>query len=72
MSSVRRGTWWAAGRPHDLDFVHEAIRVGLVETEQLTTGIDLMPDSHREVTRERLLGAIAQVAPRPRSREDPE
>ena len=62
----------AAGRPHDMDFVHEAIRAGLVETGQLMIGIDLMPASHREVTRERLLGAIAQAAPRPRSREEHE
>jgi hypothetical protein len=46
----------AAGRPHDLDFVADALAAGLVTAEELELGIDLMPESHRELTRARLAG----------------
>lgn len=52
----------AAGRPHDYEFVDEAIRARLVDLEQLHLGLELMPSSHREVTRVRLAGAIARAA----------
>jgi hypothetical protein len=52
----------AAGRPHDFEFVEEAIRVQLVDTEQLRLGVDLMPASHREVTRERLTSVIERAS----------
>lgn len=51
----------AAGRAHDIDFVGEAIRAGLVDPEQLRLGVDLMPQSHRKLTRERLDGVIARA-----------
>ncbi len=44
----------AAGRPHDYEFVEEAIRVKLVDLEQLRLGVDLVPNSHRALVRERL------------------
>lgn len=51
----------AAGRSHDLDFSLEAIRADLVDREQLRLGLDLMPQAHREVTRERLEGLFARI-----------
>jgi hypothetical protein len=51
----------AAGRPHDLEFAEEAVRVDLAELEQLRLGVDLMPESHREVTRRRLAGMISRL-----------
>jgi hypothetical protein len=48
----------AAGRPHDVEFASEAIRSGLVDPEQLRLGIELMPASHRDLTRDRLTAAI--------------
>jgi len=51
----------AAGRPHDRDFVEEAIRAGLVDTDRLRLGVDLLAVSHRESVRERLTGLIAQA-----------
>ncbi len=50
----------AAGRSHDFDFAEEALRAGLVEADQLQVGVDLMPESHRELTRERLNGVMAR------------
>ncbi|MGH3030252.1 MAG: DUF6036 family nucleotidyltransferase, partial [Gaiellaceae bacterium] len=41
----------AAGRPHDVEFVTEAIRSRLVDQEQLDLGVELMPESHRELAR---------------------
>lgn len=52
----------AAGRAHDIEFVSEAIQAGLVDPEQLRPGVDLMPQSHRELTHERLDGVIARTA----------
>jgi hypothetical protein len=48
----------AAGRQRDLEFAAEAIRAGLVDPMQLRLGVDLMPESHREPTRERLEGIV--------------
>jgi hypothetical protein len=52
----------AAGRPHDYEFVEEAIRAGLVELDQLRLGVALLPDSHREPVRERLNGLIVKIS----------
>ena len=52
----------AAGRPKDMAFATEAIRSNLVETENLERGLELMPESHREVTRERLASAVSKAA----------
>lgn len=51
----------AAGRPHDFAFAEEAIRSRLVDREQLLFGVDLMPESHRARTRERLIGLFARI-----------
>lgn len=51
----------AAGRPHDLEFAEEAVRAHLVDIDQLRLGVDLVRDSHRELTRDRLEGIIARV-----------
>lgn len=51
----------AAGRENDLEFAEQAILGGLVDRRQLELGLDLMPDFHREVTRERLEGLIARI-----------
>jgi hypothetical protein len=58
----------AAGRTHDLEFVEEAIRFHLVSADQLWLGVDLMPDSHRELTRDRLTRLIARLDRASRSR----
>ena len=50
----------AAGRQHDLEFAADAIREGLVDPQQLQLGVQLMPESHREVTRERLAIVLAR------------
>jgi hypothetical protein len=51
----------AAGREHDYTFVRAAIRAGLVDRDRLRLGVDLMPESHRDQTRERLDGTLAWV-----------
>lgn len=51
----------AAGRPKDLTFAADAIRSGLVDVENLERGLELMPESHREVTRERLATTVART-----------
>jgi hypothetical protein len=51
----------AAGRPHDYEFVEEAIRFGVVDRVMLRLGVDLLPNSHRELVRERLGGMIAKA-----------
>ena len=53
----------AAGRPKDLTFAEEAIRSGLVDVDNLKRGLELMPESHREVTQERLATAAARAVP---------
>lgn len=50
----------AAGREHDFEFATDALREGLVDPEQLWLGIDLMPESHRERSRERLELVLAR------------
>ena len=50
----------AAGREHDLEFAADALREGLVDPHQLRLGVDLIPDSHREPTRNRLLVLLAR------------
>ena len=52
----------AAGRPHDLDFVEEAIRSLSLDAEKLEFGVELMPESHRELTRERLRGLLDRLS----------
>ncbi len=51
----------AAGRAHDFEFATEAIRAGLVDPEQLELGVDLMPESHRSLTGERLATVLARI-----------
>ena len=51
----------AAGRPHDIDFVEGALRAELVDSDQLELGVDLMPGTHRERTRDRLAQVLARV-----------
>lgn len=51
----------AAGRPHDLTFARDALEGGLGDLEQLRLGIDLLPESHRDVTRKRLEGLAKQL-----------
>jgi hypothetical protein len=51
----------AAGRERDLDFALEAIRAELVDIEQLRLGVELLPESHRKQTRERLEGVIKRI-----------
>jgi hypothetical protein len=51
----------AAGRAHDFEFATEAIRAGLVDPEQLELGVDLMPESHRSLTGERLAIVLARI-----------
>ena len=57
----------AAGRPHDLEFVTEALRAAIVDPDQLKIGVELMPESHRALTQERLDGIIARLGNTPRS-----
>jgi hypothetical protein len=52
----------AAGREHDLDFVDAAIEAGLVDTEQLWLGVDLLPESDRETVRERLTASVRRLS----------
>jgi hypothetical protein len=60
----------AAGRPHDFEFVEEALRFRLVNPDQLRLGMELMPESHRELTRERLDGTIARLSRSTSARRD--
>jgi hypothetical protein len=54
----------AAGRPHDVEFVVEAIRTGIVKVAPLWDGLELMPDSHREDVRQRLDGVVSRASSR--------
>lgn len=54
----------AAGRPHDLEFADDAIHHALVDPDELARGIALMPESHREVTRDRLERALIRARAR--------
>ena len=49
----------AAGREHDLTFAEDALKAGLADPERLVRGLDLMPLTHRKVTRERLEGLVS-------------
>lgn len=51
----------AAGRQHDVEFAIEAVRAELVDPVRLVRTAELMPPAHRDRTRERLMGVIAQV-----------
>jgi hypothetical protein len=51
----------ARGSSTDVEFAEEAIRSGLAEPEQLLLGVDLMPESHRERTRQRLNGLLTRL-----------
>jgi hypothetical protein len=51
----------AAGRAHDYEFVDDVLRERLVDLDQLRLGVALMPDSDRELVRDRLEGAISRV-----------
>jgi hypothetical protein len=51
----------AAGRPHDVEFVAEAVRASLVEIERLRRGVELMPESHRQLTDERLTALLVRL-----------
>jgi hypothetical protein len=51
----------AAGRSHDLEFVEEALQAKLVDPNQLRLGLELIPDSHRDLTRERLARILDQL-----------
>ena len=50
----------AAGREHDLEFAADALREGLVDPDQLRLGVDLIPESHREQAKKRLLVLLAR------------
>jgi hypothetical protein len=51
----------AAGRQRDLDFAKEAIAAGMADPGQLERGVDLMPTSARQATKERLAGILQQL-----------
>lgn len=51
----------AAGRPKDIAFAESALRSGLVELDSLERGVELMPESHRELTRSRLAVVAANA-----------
>ncbi len=52
----------AAGRPHDLEFVTEALRSELVDTRRLRQAIESMPGSHQVSTHQRLEETIAHLS----------
>ena len=51
----------AAGRPHDLEFVEQTIRHGLVHEDQLALGLELMEQKHRGITAARLDAILARI-----------
>jgi hypothetical protein len=51
----------AAGRPHDVEFVEEALRSELVDADDLRRGVDLMPKAHQAHVRTRLEGLAAKL-----------
>jgi hypothetical protein len=51
----------AAGRPHDVEFVEEALRSELVDAGDLRRGVDLMPKAHQAHVRTRLEGLAAKL-----------
>jgi hypothetical protein len=50
----------AAGREHDREFVKAAVESGLVDTEQLVLGVDLLPERERNAVRERLSALLTK------------
>jgi hypothetical protein len=52
----------AAGRAHDLEFVQEAIPSLGLDAGKLVLEVELMPESHRELTRERLRGLLSRLS----------
>ena len=52
----------AAGRERDWDYVEIAMHHELVRVELLGERVELMPDTHRELVRPRLDGAIERAA----------
>jgi hypothetical protein len=52
----------AAGRPHDVEFVEEAVRASLVDVDRLRRGTELMPESHRQRTDERLAALLDRIS----------
>lgn len=59
----------AAGRDHDFEFAETALNHGLVDREQLLLGVDLMPESHREIVGNRLRGMISRLDRRTRAHD---
>jgi hypothetical protein len=51
----------AAGRPHDLDFVEEALRHDLLDRDQLHLGIELMDGRAGALASERLDLVLARI-----------
>ena len=51
----------AAGRPHDWEFIEDAVRAGLVDVEQLRLGVELLREADQVRVRDRLEGVIARV-----------
>jgi hypothetical protein len=51
----------AAGREHDLVFAEDAIREGLADVGRLRRGVDLVPESVRDLVAERLDGLVARI-----------
>jgi hypothetical protein len=51
----------AAGRQHDYVFVEVALQTGIVDLPKLRELLLLMPESHRDLTRDRLEGLIARL-----------
>lgn len=52
----------AAGRPRDVEFAKEAILADMADPGRLERGVDLMPSTHKEDTRERLNGLLKQLS----------
>ncbi|MGH3000491.1 MAG: DUF6036 family nucleotidyltransferase, partial [Gaiellaceae bacterium] len=44
----------AAGREHDLAFVEAAVREGMVDNDQFSLGLELMPEGYREDVQTRM------------------
>ena len=51
----------AAGREHDVTFALEALRAELVSVDQLRGGVDYVPESHRELVRDRVEGLATRL-----------
>lgn len=52
----------AAGRERDYEFARAALSHGIVDAEELRGRAELMPETHRELVRERLEGVVARSA----------